>query len=108
MIFNLITHNTRGVNDPESINKERRFLSLFFSKPDVVMIHEHKLRIMLLEFRTWTHAGLCGLDNSFFQGGGDKRPKNQCKIELRTKESKSTMRGGSPLDLGAITPPYAL
>lgn len=69
MKLNLITHNTRGLNDPESINKERKFLSLFSPKPDVVMIHEHKLKVMLLEFRTWTHAGLCGLNNSSDSGG---------------------------------------
>ncbi len=52
MKLNLITHNTRGLNDPEIIIKERKNLSLFSPKQDVVLVHAHKLRGRLLEFTT--------------------------------------------------------
>ena len=44
MKWNIITHNIRGLNDPESISKERCFLTNLTPKVDVVMIQEHKLR----------------------------------------------------------------
>ena len=44
MKWNIITHNIRGLNDPESITKERCFLTNFTPKVDVVLIQEHKLR----------------------------------------------------------------
>ena len=44
MKWNLITHNLRGLNDPDCIRKERCFLSSVTSKVDVVLIQEHKLR----------------------------------------------------------------
>ena len=49
MKWNIITHNIRGLNDPESIAKERGFLSMLTPKVDVVMIQEHKLRGRALE-----------------------------------------------------------
>ena len=44
MKWNIITHNNRGLNDPESITKERCFITALTPKVDVVMIQEHKLR----------------------------------------------------------------
>ena len=44
MKWNIITHNIRGLNDPESITKERCFISALTPKVDFVMIQEHKLR----------------------------------------------------------------
>ena len=49
MKWNIITHNIRGLNDLESIAKERGFLSMIVPKADVVMIQEHKLRGRALE-----------------------------------------------------------
>ena len=49
MKWNILTHNIRGLNDPESIAKERGFLSTLTPKADVVMIQEHKLRGRALE-----------------------------------------------------------
>ena len=44
MKWTIITHNLRGLNDPESITKERCFLSSLTPRVDVIMIQEHKLR----------------------------------------------------------------
>ena len=49
MKWNIITHNIRGLNDPECIAKERSFLNAITPKADVVMIQEHKLRGKALE-----------------------------------------------------------
>ena len=49
MKWNLITHNIRGLNDPENITKERCYLSSLTPRIDVVMIEEHKLRGRALE-----------------------------------------------------------
>lgn len=44
MKWTLITHNIRGLNDPESIREERCFINSVTPKVDIVMIQEHKLR----------------------------------------------------------------
>ena len=44
MKWNIITHNIRGLNDPENITKERCFITALTPKVDVVMIQEYKLR----------------------------------------------------------------
>ena len=44
MKWNIITHNIRGLNDPENITKERCFINALTPKIDVVLIQEHKLR----------------------------------------------------------------
>lgn len=44
MKWNIITHNIQGLNDPDSIAKERSFLSTLTLRLDVVMIQKHKLR----------------------------------------------------------------
>ena len=44
MKWTLITHNIRGLNDPENIRKERCFINSVTPKVDIVMIQEHKLR----------------------------------------------------------------
>ena len=44
MKLNLITHNVRGFNDPESIIKERYFLNSLSPRADIVHRQEHKLR----------------------------------------------------------------
>ena len=49
MKWNIITHNIRGLNDPESITKERGFLTTLSPRADIVMIQEHKLRGRALE-----------------------------------------------------------
>ena len=49
MKWNIITHNIRGLNDPESIAKERNFIQSLTPRADVVMIQEHKLRGKTLE-----------------------------------------------------------
>jgi exonuclease III len=49
MKWNIITHNIRGLNDPESISKERCFINSLTPQVDVVMIQEHKLRGKALE-----------------------------------------------------------
>ena len=49
MKWNIITHNIRGLDDPESIAKERGFISMLTPKVDVIMIQEHKLRGRALE-----------------------------------------------------------
>ena len=43
MKWNIITHNIRGLNDPDSITKERCFLNSLTPRIDVVLIQEHKL-----------------------------------------------------------------
>ena len=41
----IITHNIRGLNDPESITNERRFINSLAPRADIVMLQEHiKLR----------------------------------------------------------------
>ena len=49
MKWNLITHNIRGLNDPDNIAKERGFIKSLAPKIDVVMNQEHKLRGSVLE-----------------------------------------------------------
>ena len=49
MKWNMITHNIRGLSDPESIAKESSFIQLLTPRVDVVMIQEHKLRGKVLE-----------------------------------------------------------
>ena len=49
MIWNIITHNIRGLNDPESIAKERGFFNSLRPRVDIVLIQEHKLRGKALE-----------------------------------------------------------
>ena len=49
MKWNFITHNIRGLNDPDNIAKERSFLMSLTPRLDVVMIQEHKLRGRTLE-----------------------------------------------------------
>lgn len=49
MKWNLITHNIRGLNDPDNIAKERSFIKSPAPKIDVVMNQEHKLRGRVLE-----------------------------------------------------------
>ena len=44
MKWNIITHNLRGLNDPESITREMGFLTALTSRADFIMIQEHKLR----------------------------------------------------------------
>ena len=44
MKWNIITHNIRGLNDLESISKERYFLTNLTPHADVVIIQEYKLR----------------------------------------------------------------
>ena len=49
MKWNIITHNIRGLNDPESITKERSFIQSLTPRVDILMIQEHKLRGRALE-----------------------------------------------------------
>ena len=44
MKLNIITHNIRGLNNPENITKERGFLTTLSSRVNIVMIQEHNLR----------------------------------------------------------------
>ena len=44
MKWNIVTHNIRGLNDPDNITKERCFLNSLTPRIDVVMLQEHKLR----------------------------------------------------------------
>ena len=44
MKWNIITHNIRGLHDPENIDKERGFLNDLSPRADIVMNQEHKLR----------------------------------------------------------------
>lgn len=49
MKWNIITHNIQGLNDPESIAKERCFINSFTSRADVYMFQEHKLKEKTLD-----------------------------------------------------------
>ena len=49
MKWTIITHNIRGLNDLESIAKERGFLNAISPRVDIVMLQEHKLRERTLE-----------------------------------------------------------
>ena len=49
MKWSIITHNIRGLNDPENIAKEKNFLTSLTPKVDIVMLQEHKLRGKALE-----------------------------------------------------------
>ena len=62
MKWNIITHNIRGFNDPESIAKQRGFLSAFSPKVDTIMIQEYKLwerslenlaNRLMLDYNNW-------------------------------------------------------
>ena len=44
MKLNILTHNIKGLNDPESIDKERGFIKFISPRADVIFIQEHKLR----------------------------------------------------------------
>ena len=44
MKWNIITYNIRGLNDLDSITKERCFIMALTPNVDIVMIQEHKLR----------------------------------------------------------------
>ena len=44
MKWNIISHNIRGLNDLESLGKERHFLTSIIPRVDIVMLQEHKLR----------------------------------------------------------------
>ena len=50
MMWATITHNIRGLNDPENIAKERRYLNAISPRVDIVMLQEHKLRGRTLEY----------------------------------------------------------
>lgn len=71
MKWNIITHNIRGLNDLESIAKERRFLNSLTPKVDVVMIQEHKLRGRTLENLGPRLMSGCG--NWILEGAPGKR-----------------------------------
>ena len=49
MKWNIITYNIRGLNDPESIAKERGFFNALSPRADIEMIQEHKLRGRVFE-----------------------------------------------------------
>ena len=49
MKWNIIAHNLRGLNDLESITREKYFLIALTPKVDVIMIQEHKLRGKAIE-----------------------------------------------------------
>jgi len=44
MKWNILTHNIRGLNDPENIDKEKGFIKSISPRPDVIFLQEHKLR----------------------------------------------------------------
>lgn len=48
-MWNIITHNIRGLNDLENITKERNFINSLIPKANIVMIQEHKLRGKTME-----------------------------------------------------------
>ena len=57
MKWSIITHNIRGVNDPENIAKEKNFLNSLTPKVDIVMLQEHKLMEKnIRKFRLSTYA----------------------------------------------------
>ena len=49
MKWNIITHNIRGLNDPDNIARERCFINSLTPRVDIVMVQEHKLRGKALE-----------------------------------------------------------
>ena len=49
MKWNIITHNIRGLNDPESITRERHYINSLSPRIDILLIQEHKLRGKALE-----------------------------------------------------------
>lgn len=48
MKLNILIHNVWGLNDPDSILRERRFLNSLTPKVDIVLIQKHKLRGKML------------------------------------------------------------
>ena len=44
MKWNILIHNIRGFNDPESIDKKREFIKSILPRADVIFLQEHKLR----------------------------------------------------------------
>lgn len=44
MKWNLIAHNIRGLNDPESIRNKMWFINFITPKVDIILLQEHKLR----------------------------------------------------------------
>jgi hypothetical protein len=65
MKWNSMTHNIRGLNDPESIAKEQCFINSFRPKADIVMLQEHKLRGKNLE--TLGHRLMLGCASWFLE-----------------------------------------
>lgn len=49
MEWNIISHNIRGLNDPDNIAKKRSYINFLTPRIDVLMIQEHKLRGRALE-----------------------------------------------------------
>lgn len=45
----LLTHNVRGLNDPDKVSKERYSLNSLIPKADVVLFQEHKMRGIALD-----------------------------------------------------------
>ena len=44
MEWNIISHNIRGLNDPDNIAKERSYINSLTPRIYILMIQEHKLR----------------------------------------------------------------
>lgn len=49
MKLNIISHNFRGLNDPESVTKGKKFINSIIPKIDIVMIQDNKVRGRLLD-----------------------------------------------------------
>ena len=49
MKWNIISHNIRGLNDPESQRKKRHFLTSIIPRVDIMLLQEHKLRGMAID-----------------------------------------------------------
>ena len=61
MKWNIISHNIRGLNDPDNIAKKRSYINFLTPRIDVLMIQEHKLRGRALE-HIEVNAGMRKLD----------------------------------------------
>ena len=49
MKWNIISHNIRGLNDPDNIAREMSYINSLTPRIDILMIQEHKLRGRALE-----------------------------------------------------------
>lgn len=104
MKWNIITHNLKGLNDPEGVTRERYFLTSLTQMIDVIMIQEYKLRgkaiedigrRLMQEYDSWILEAVPGEKNWINTNAADK---NGLNIILSNKYARLTIEHGALYD----------